>query len=29
LRFSRVRERVEGISQKVLTQTLRRLEEAG
>jgi DNA-binding HxlR family transcriptional regulator len=29
LRFSRVRERVEGISQKVLTQTLRRLERDG
>jgi DNA-binding HxlR family transcriptional regulator len=29
LRFSRVLERVEGISQKVLTQTLRRLERDG
>jgi DNA-binding HxlR family transcriptional regulator len=29
LRFSRVAERVEGISQKVLTQTLRQLERDG
>jgi DNA-binding HxlR family transcriptional regulator len=29
LRFSRVHERVEGISQKVLTQTLRQLERDG
>lgn len=29
LRFSRVLERVEGISQKVLTQTLRSLEQDG
>jgi DNA-binding HxlR family transcriptional regulator len=29
LRFSRVRERVEGISQKMLTKTLRELERNG
>lgn len=29
LRFTRVLERVEGVSQKVLTQTLRRLERDG
>ncbi len=29
MRFSRIRERVEGISQKVLTQTLRQLERDG
>jgi DNA-binding HxlR family transcriptional regulator len=29
MRFSRIRDRVEGISQKVLTQTLRQLERDG